>query len=247
MSGHPGARSRLSPRIGLALVYGALALLAIAAIVLAAFALTPRRSTASADGTSPISVPKITEAVFIGDSYTEGAGASGPSGRWVTLVALKEGWEPDNLGRSGTGYLATGTTAECGLLKCPNYGGIVSLAVAARPDFVIVSGGESDFEVFLKNPQSVIAAIDATYNSLRIGLPDTPIYAIGPSTTGQVTKSIVAFDTAVHTAANRIGATYVSLLEPNVIKPTFIATDGVHVNDAGHAAIAARVEQSIKK
>jgi len=247
MSGHSRSQFRLTPTVGAVLAFGTLAFLAITAIVLATIALTPKDSKAAAEPRSTIGAPDVIDAVFIGDSYTQGVGASHPESRWVTLVSGKEGWEPHNLGRSGTGYLAVGAPSECGHLKCLNYVKTVPLAVAAKPNFVFVSGGQSDFEMFLKNPESVITAIDTTYSSLRAGLPDTPIYAIGPSTTGTVTKQILEFDTAVRSAAARVGATYVSLLQPNVIKPAFIAADRAYVNDAGFTAIAERVEDSIKK
>ena len=247
MSGNAWLRFRLKPTVGAALAFGTLAFLAMAAIVLAAIALTPKNSTVAVEPRSTIRGTEVIDAVFIGDSYTQGVGASRPESRWVSLVSGKEGWEPHNLGRSGTGYLAVGAPSECGHLKCLNYVKTVPLAVAAKPNFVFVSGGQSDFETFLKNPESVITAIDTTYASLRAGLPHTPIYAIGPSTTGAVTKQILEFDAAVRNAAARVGATYVSLLQPNVIKPTFIAADRAYVNDAGFAAIAERVEGSIKR
>ena len=247
MSGRSRPQFLLTPTVGGMLVFSGLAILSIAAIVLAAITLTPDDSEAAPGTHSTIRIPDVVDAVFIGDSYTQGVGASGPESRWVTLVSGREGWEPHNLGRTGTGYLAVGAPSECGHLRCLNYVKMVPLVVAAKPNFVFVSGGQSDFETFLKDPGSVITAIDATYTSLRAGLPDTPIYAIGPSTTGTVTKEILEFDTAVRSAAARVGATYVSLLQPNVIKPTFIAADRAYVNDAGFAAIAARVEESIKK
>ncbi|MBC7764057.1 MAG: SGNH/GDSL hydrolase family protein [Candidatus Saccharibacteria bacterium] len=248
MSGYFRPQSPLTPTVGVVLVFGSLAVLSIVAIVLAAITLTPEDSEAAPGGTrSTIRISDEIDAVFIGDSYTQGVGASGPESRWVTLVARMEGWEPHNLGRSGTGYLAAGAPSECGHLKCLNYVETIPLVVAAKPDFVFVSGGQSDFETFLKDPRSVIRAIDTTYTSLRAGLPDTPIYAIGPSTTETATKQNLEFDNAVRSAAARVGATYVSLLQPNVIKPTFIAADRAYVNDAGFAAIAARVEESIKK
>lgn len=247
MSGPSRPRFRITPTVGAAVVFGTLGLLTVLAIVLATLALT---SGGPAEATAPrstITTANSTDAVFIGDSYTQGVGASGPAARWVTLVSLKEGWEPQNLGRSGTGYLSSGTPSECGQVKCLNFVEMVPLAIAAKPDVVFVSGGQSDFELFLKDRASVLTAIDTTFASLRTGLPDTPIYAIGPSTTGTVSKAVVEFDSAVRAAAARAGATYVSLLEPNVIRPTFIAADRVHVNDAGYAAIAARIEEAIKK
>ncbi|MET4705313.1 SGNH/GDSL hydrolase family protein [Frigoribacterium sp. UYMn621] len=247
MSGPSRPRIRFTPTVGAALVFGALGLLTVLAIVLATLALISGETAKATGPRSTIRTTNSTDAVFIGDSYTQGAGASGPATRWVTLVSLKEGWEPQNLGRSGTGYLSSGTPTECGQVRCLNFVEMVPLAIAAKPEVVFVSGGQSDFELFLKDRASVLTAIDTTFASLRTGLPDAHIYAIGPSTTGAVSKPIVEFDSAVRAAAARAGATYVSLIEPNVIKPTFIAADRAHVNDAGYSAIAARIEEAIKK
>jgi lysophospholipase L1-like esterase len=219
---------------------------AVVALVLAAIALSPRTSHASeADATSAITTKPYTTAVFIGDSTTQGVGASAPEMRWVTEVATAEGWEPRNLGRIGTGYLSTAESKVCGATTCPNFQEMARIAVSQKPQVVVVSGGQSDFDLFAKDPTAVKAAISETYDVLRAKLPDARIYAIGPSTTGTINKATTAFDAAVRAAAAKVKATYVSLLQPNVVTSSFIAPDGVHLNDAGHAALAARVEQAI--
>jgi lysophospholipase L1-like esterase len=229
------------------LVFTVLGIVAVSALVLAAIALSPRDSPASGEDTkSAISTKSFTTAAFIGDSATQGAGASGPETRWVTLVATAEGWEPLNLGRSGTGYLSSAEPTVCGKTKCPNYQEMARIAVVQKPDVVLVSGGQSDFDMFAKDPAAVTAAISSTYDVLRAGLPDATIYAIGPLTTGPINKATIAFDAAVRDAATKAKATYVSLLEPNVVKSSFIGPDGVHLNDAGYAALAARVEEAVK-
>lgn len=247
MSGHPPTRSRATSTIGFAVVYGALAVLAVVAISLTVLALSPRHEPgALAAPPSTIGAADITNAVFIGDSITQGIGASGPEARWVTLVSVEHDWEPVNLGRSGSGYATAGEIAGCGPAKCPSFVDMVPLAVAAHPGVVFVSGGQSDLSTFASDPAAVTAAIDKTYDSLHADLPRVPIYAVGPSTTGDVTKQLVALDAAVQSAAQRVGATYISLINPNVIKPTLVAADGAHLNDAGYAAMAARINAAIK-
>jgi lysophospholipase L1-like esterase len=50
----------------------------------------------------------------------------------------------------------------------------------------------------------------------------------------------------VQDAANSVKAKYVSLINPNVIDLAMILPDKVHVNDAGHKAIAERVLAALR-
>jgi lysophospholipase L1-like esterase len=51
----------------------------------------------------------------------------------------------------------------------------------------------------------------------------------------------------VQAAAHRVGAEYVSLIDPRVIEERMVDLDGVHVNDEGHRAIADRVLAGIRE
>jgi len=185
-------------------------------------------------------------AVFIGDSYTQGTGASKDETRWVDLVAKAEGWGYDNLGRGGTGYLATSGKAGCGLEVCPNYAEMVETVAAIKPATVIVAGGQNDFSAFNENRPAVLAQIAKTYNGLRAKLPKARIIAVGPSTPWGVNEDVLAFDAAVQEAAASVKAEHVSLIEPNVVTPQMVLPDGGHVNDAGHKAIAERVISALR-
>lgn len=181
-------------------------------------------------------------AVFVGDSYTHGTGASDQSRRWTSLVAASQGWQETNLGLGGTGYLSTATKNGCGQTYCASYREVAARAVQLKPDIVVVAGGQNDFTAFGRDPAAVSAAIDETFATLRRGLPKAEIIAVGPSTPGGVSGSVVALDAAVRTAATSVDATYVSLITPDsVIRPEMVVADGAHVDDAGHRAIADRV------
>lgn len=186
-------------------------------------------------------------AVFIGDSYAQGTGASSPAKRWTTVLSQEAGWSEQNLGRGGTGYVTTADVNGCGLTYCPNYQQMVQRAIDLDPDIVVVSGGQNDFGAWQQDSSRVVAAIDQVYRGLRRALPRVTIYAVGPSTTGGVSGPVVGMDAAVRAAAAREDAHYVSLIDPNVIEPSMVVADGGHVDDAGHQAIARRVLQAVRE
>lgn len=183
----------------------------------------------------------IPTAAFLGDSYTHGTGASTPALRWSSLVADAKGWTEANAGLGGTGYATTSSVNGCGKDYCPTYLERVGEIVASSPSVVVVSGGQNDRTLLSSDPEAVKAAVDATYSSLRAGLPDAEIVAVGPSAPGTAPASLIEFDGWVHTAADAVGATYVSLIDPPVIVPEMVLPDGGHVDDSGHRAIADRI------
>ena len=187
-------------------------------------------------------------AIFLGDSYTQGYGASNVNTRWVTLVSKAKGFKMVNLGRGGSGYVTVAGIEGCGLARCPSYPEMVPLAIDAEPQptTVVVAGGQNDFIEFARDPEGVTAAIKKTYADLRKGLPKARIVAVGPSTPWDVSSSVVAMDKAVQEAAASVKASYVSLISPNVVKPDMITKDGAHVTDAGHKAIAERVIAALR-
>ena len=184
-------------------------------------------------------------AVFIGDSYSHGTGASVPENRWTTLVSESKGWDEENLSLGGTGYLKTAGINGCGREICDNYDTVVLSNQASNADTYVVAGGQNDFALWRTDSAAVSAAIDKTYDDLRAQYPDATIIAVGPSTVGEVGTTVTGFDSAVQNAAARIGATYVSLIAPNIVTPDMVTVDGGHVQDAGHRAIADRVLAAI--
>lgn len=184
----------------------------------------------------PTPAPKPVIA-FIGDSYTQGVGASNKGERWVQQVAAATGMYAENLGRGGTGYVTVAGKNACGLDVCLNYVQMIPDVLATNPATVVVAGGQNDFQAFANDPAVVTAAVNQTFADLRAGLPNAKLVAVGPSTPWTISPSVVAFDTAVQQAAASVNASYVSMIEPNVISRDMILEDGAHVNDTGHKAI----------
>ncbi|TFC99656.1 hypothetical protein E3T28_08930 [Cryobacterium sinapicolor] len=115
--------------------------------------------------------------------------------------------------------------------------------VGLNPSVVVVAAERAGMNVDL--PEAV-ATINAALAALRVGLPDATLVVVGPvAPNGMDDTRAVELDSEVRAAAARVGAAYVALLEPNVLDPSMVASDGVSVNEAGHAAIAARVKTAL--
>lgn len=183
-------------------------------------------------------------AVFIGDSYVSGAGASDPSNRWTTLVAADKIWTEQNVGIGSTGYALA--APGCGAELCGSFEEMAGYAVTLDPPIVVVGGGSNDFAEFVRDPTGVVNAIYNTMGTLRTGLPTARIIAVGPSSAGEVPPFVTAYEGVVRDAVNAVGGEFVSLTDPDVIDEYMLDPDGVHVDDRGHAAIAEAVEQALK-
>lgn len=198
-------------------------------------AAAPTEPTASA---APASRPL---AVFVGDSYTAGAGATTASLRWTTLVAREAGWTELNQGGVGTGYDTVAETNSCGADYCPAYVQRAMQVIKQAPDVVVVAGGQNDRPALATEPAAVRAAVSETFHLIRQGLPNARIIAVGPSTPTPATPAVTELDSWVQAAADEVDAEYVSLLTPSVIAAPMVVPDRVHVNNTGHLAIARRV------
>ena len=115
--------------------------------------------------------------------------------------------------------------------------------VGLNPSVVVLAAERGSTN---ENSPDAAATTNAALAALRVGLPDATLIVVGPAAlTGMIDTRAVDLDSAVRAAAARVGATYVSLLEPNVLDPSMVASDGVSVNEAGHAAIAVRVKTAL--
>lgn len=179
--------------------------------------------------------------VFLGDSYTAGAGASSVSTRWSSLVAGRMGWTEVNMAYGGTGYLRSvlSPTSQlaCAREYCPSYSELIDEVVEATPDIVIVNGGRNE-------ASSVDATwhvgVDQFFDDLRAALPTVGIVATSPIWDDDPALAIMEeMRGRVRTAVVSVGGTYVTLGDPLLGRPDYVAADGVHPNDDGHAAIAA--------
>ena len=239
----------------------ALALGAIVAVVIAGAAIADGRATAGSSlrptsisvtttSTSPTSAasPSSTPtsaarptAAFIGDAYTTGVGGGGT--KWTTLLAQREGWREVNLGYRGTGYGMVFHAADCPANGCPNYLQVVSQAVAAHPDIVVVSGGRND----MTNQGKATTNIPKVFQQLRQQLPKARIVAVSPLwASGSTPTALTALGAEVRSAVQSVGGQYVDAGSPLSGGSGLLSSDGVDPSADGYRAIATAVEAALK-
>ena len=206
------------------------------------------------DTTPPPPTDNRPVAVFLGDSFTQGDGASTPANRWTAVLSEREGWREVNLGRGGTGYATRvdeadggGTTVaqeSCERDVCLAYADMIEQVVALDPAVVVVSGGQGDWFAYDDNAEATQAEINDLYGQLQSRLPEAELVAVGPVLPpgAEHLRTVGLIDAAVEAAAQASGIPYVPMLEPNVLDAAgSVDAAGFNASDAGHAAIAERV------
>jgi len=197
------------------------------------------RPTNSGDSTSGFLKPRV---VFLGASITAGCCTKAvPS--WPNQVSTQLGWQITNLAKRGTGFTHGNSYGVCSDGSCRSIAQMAVRAVSKHPDAVIVSGGRNDCQIAISDPKRTQEAINQTFDSLRLGLPYTPI--IGMSVIYNQKRAIPECYSRVNSwiaaAASRNHAAFV----PDVTTwmaghPDYLNSDRVHPNDAGHTEIARR-------
>jgi lysophospholipase L1-like esterase len=179
--------------------------------------------------------PAATRAIVVGDSFTEGTGATAKFTAFPSTLCRIEGWTDCwQSGSGGTGYLAPGAVSGR-----TGYGGRLSNDVLKwHPDVVVVTGGRNDN--YRYTPAQVQAAATDVFRRVRAQVPDARLVVTSPfpSSKAEATNaSLIAIGNAIHAAADSVGAQYVDVMGPSsyIIGSTgLVASDGVHPNQAGH-------------
>ncbi|GAB2832643.1 SGNH/GDSL hydrolase family protein [Microbacterium insulae] len=247
------ARGRSTPRtVGALVLTGAAA---VAVVALATAALLPRPVPVASEPRPPVTAEDFARpavepvvAAFIGDSYAAGAGST--QGGFVPLVARGREWRTVNLARGGTGFIerpdqdAAAARVACGQDYCESYPEMIPSAIEADPDVIVVSGGRNDL---IADPAEAALAVDRFFLELRETFPATAIYVISPLwDSSRPPVALVPLEEAIRRNAEAIGATYLDIGQPLAGRPELISPDGIHPNDAGHAAIATAVAEALQ-
>ncbi len=174
---------------------------------------------------------------FLGDGPTAGAGATGPAARWTSLVSSQQGWVEVNHGVAGTGYAAEGAFPD----QRP-YTARVAEVVAGGPDVVVVSGGRNDDT----SSNDYADSVGQVFSELRQGLPRAHLIAVSPLwDDDEPPEGLDELGRVVRSQVENVGGTYLEVGQPLQSSPQLVGADGVQPDDAGHAAVAAAVQEAM--
>lgn len=216
----------------------------IMATAMAAAMLGLSACTSAAASDEPIVVPIATSdgprVAFYGDSYTYGTGASAEEKRWSTILSEQRGWSEFNPSVSGLGFVRNRTIF--------GEGDLPSFIIADNPDIVIVTMGLNDNFTFHSQSDELRANITGDFDRLTTELPDARLIVVEPFWyKDERPASVDVIISWVHDAAAAVGADYIPDASYWLAgHPEWMASDGLHPNDAGHAAIASQMDQALR-
>lgn len=182
--------------------------------------------------------PPPARVVFLGSSTTAGAGASRPERRWSSIVSRRLGWIEVNRGLSTSTLTSIGRLTPSGEQRWRE-------AIAGPPaDAVFVMYGANDVlaRVPLGDPETPGTfrhAAAAVLDGLREALPGAALVVCAPQPSRATAAEREPYDLALAEAARAAGAHFVAAGSafPEERLPE-LTVDRLHLNDAGHAAVA---------
>ncbi|HOB56949.1 MAG TPA: SGNH/GDSL hydrolase family protein [Rhodoglobus sp.] len=178
---------------------------------------------------------------FYGDSYTLGTGASDPSLRWSSIICAERGWQEFNPSVNGLGFVNNRAT--------DGEGDLPALVIANDPSIVFITMGLNDNFSYDRAANQIRLRITEDFTRLATALPDARFIVVEPFWyTDRRPESVEVIIGWVRDAAAAIGADYIPGASHWIEgHPEWMASDGLHPNDAGYAAMATRMDAELTK
>jgi acyl-CoA thioesterase-1 len=232
----PGGRQR---RRAVAVLALCLALTASSGCSVSGAAPGPGRSAPVMSSASMAPVTQLT-AVFLGDSYTAGVGASAPESGYAQRTAALMGWRAVVEGQGGTGYVNPSESRAQSV-----YTGRLARVTAAGPDVVVVQGSTNDAG---RPWKSVEAAATELYGRLRVALPSARIVVLGPLAPPGVDPDAVGrIRNALARAASTAGVPFIDPIAAGWLLPADgLYADPGHPNDDGYRQLADHLARALR-
>ncbi|WP_291048216.1 SGNH/GDSL hydrolase family protein [Herbiconiux sp.] len=222
----------------------------VAAVVIVVFAIVQLSSRSesgvgSADpATGAAADPDAVKVAFYGDSYTLGTGASDPAKRWSSIVSGQRGWSEFNPSVNGLGFVNNRSSTP------PDYSADdeVSKVIADDPDILFVTMGLNDNFSMPGRADDIREAIGTDLQTLKSELPEARIIVVEPFWyTDERPDSVQQIIDWVKAGAEDIGADYIPDASHWIEgHPEWMASDGLHPNDEGYAAMAEKMDAALR-
>jgi lysophospholipase L1-like esterase len=198
---------------------------------------------------SPVAADERPSALFIGDSYTEGAGTREMS--YACMAATRMGWLCDLAARGGTGYISGGPanrSTDVYLGPTTSFSErIAHLAVQYDPDIVVLDGGRNDH---FPPREDVFKAMRKTIDDARRAWPDAQIVFVRPRFLARPGDDLGFDDEFMAQLESDPAAAGVLFVDPiasfiGTDTSALLAADGVHPNPRGEQKIGSAFVDSL--
>ena len=184
--------------------------------------------------TWPGATPDAPFVSFIGDSWTDGTGATDKVG-YAYLTGRLLGWTHRVLGVGGSGYVRGGAG------NVP-FDERILPAVSGNPDLVVIQGSINERST--PSPELAAAVTETLTRLVRAAGPDTAVVVLGAShVPGVPVEYVDKVNDVVRAEADRLGLPFVDVAAEVWSDPAdpSIWADPYHVNDVGAQQIAERL------
>jgi lysophospholipase L1-like esterase len=190
-----------------------------------------------------VPMPKGPRAIFLGDSYTEGAGGSMPGG-YVVFAGIAAGLDAWASGVGGTGIVSDGGGVD-GKTKFRDR--VSTDVIPFNPDVVVIAGGINDGDLAYERRtlSEYRAEYDRLIDAIKTGLPAAKIIVLGPfcpQTPSSYSSGLTPLRDVNQAAARAEGLPFIDAFYfTDANKSKYISDDNVHPNDAGHEYLGKRL------
>lgn len=222
--------------------------LAVIAVAFSVFALNNDNGAAQEGGTFVATpAPSYADrpfALWVGDSFTEGTGAGGPSRGYPAIVSAAMGWYPIIDAQGGTGFVADGKKNVVTYVPVAER----LMRTTVTPQIVVVDAGRNDGGYDFRSQTA--PAVRSYLDDVRSRWPNAQIVLIVPYFVSS-TNPFANFMTLFEEEATRINAVVIDPLTDGWVTPQttgrMIYRDGIHPDAGGHDFIARNLIERFKR
>lgn len=185
-------------------------------------------------------------ALWIGDSYTAGAGATTSATGEALATSAALGWQTDMDAEGATGFVARGRKQSRSNKPLPDR---VAADAASFPDasVVLIDAGRND----VGHPQTKIRrAVVSSFDAVAKGFPRSAVVVIAPYLMKSKRDDFLAIRRLLRREARIHRWAFVDPIAEgwiNRASSKLVVSDGIHPNQAGYDYIVAHLAPAIKK
>lgn len=197
-------------------------------------------------GTQSVTLPNQPIALWIGDSYTAGAGATTSATGEALATSAALGWQSDMDAEGSSGYVARGRR------QSPTYDAVPARIASDAASFtgvdvVLLDAGRNDVG---HPPKAFRRAVVSSFDAVAKGFPSSAVVVIAPFLMTSKPQSFLAMRRVLRQQARMRRWAYVDPIAEgwiNRVSAKLVVSDRIHPNQQGYDYIVAHLAPAIKK